>query len=103
MSDFFDHDHDADANDADDFEPSAAVRDQASDLTAGVSTNQAAATQRRRLVSTRVAFERELPEPAEWSAAAVRLLQGVVYHDEMCRSGIRCCDRYHRSQITSAS
>lgn len=25
---------------------------------------------------------RELPEPAEWSAAAVRLLQGVVYHDD---------------------
>ena len=29
-----------------------------------------------------MAFERELPEPAEWSAAAVRLLQGVVYHDD---------------------
>ena len=23
-----------------------------------------------------------LPPPAEWSAAAVRLLQGVVYHDD---------------------
>ncbi len=29
-----------------------------------------------------MAYERELPEPAEWSAAAVRLLQGVVYHDD---------------------
>ncbi len=29
-----------------------------------------------------MAYERDLPEPAEWSAAAVRLLQGVVYHDD---------------------
>lgn len=29
-----------------------------------------------------MAFERDFPEPAEWSAAAVRLLQGVVYHDD---------------------
>jgi hypothetical protein len=28
------------------------------------------------------AYERHLPEPAEWSSAAVRLLQGVVYHDD---------------------
>ncbi len=33
-------------------------------------------------ITPEAAFERDLPEPAEWSAAAVRLLQGVVYHDE---------------------
>ncbi|MCC6510754.1 MAG: DUF4194 domain-containing protein, partial [Pirellulaceae bacterium] len=29
-----------------------------------------------------MAFETQLPEPVEWSGAAVRLLQGVVYHDD---------------------
>lgn len=28
------------------------------------------------------AHHRDLPPPADWSAAAVRLLQGVVYHDD---------------------
>lgn len=27
-------------------------------------------------------YRHELPPPADWSAAAVRLLQGVVYHDD---------------------
>lgn len=32
--------------------------------------------------TTGTAYERELSPPAEWSPAAVRLLQGVVYHDD---------------------
>ena len=34
------------------------------------------------LISSSSSLEHDLPPPAEWSAAAVRLLQGVVYHDD---------------------
>lgn len=85
MNDFFDDDddhvgdHDAGVHDGS-ADPSHANSSSPAKLSSSTATasGPAAATAYR----PEMAYERELPEPAEWSAAAVRLLQGVVYHDD---------------------
>ncbi len=76
MNDFFDSDDHSQESDELAGQRSDTSQQPLTSSRAGAATTSAAPYR------PEMAFERELPEPAEWSAAAVRLLQGVVYHDD---------------------